>query len=409
MQLWALCLGGSNIFRNIWGLSLFFLVLFSINTEATTLKSGVPDSLIKENTPSHNELYRILLENTNNGTIKVSMDKGITWKNIGKVILPTKKVNRRGYTASRWSKIGTLGATAVNAIHVKTGHNAKLDRGIIFSILPKEQLKPRKGYTSYLSPNSSIYTNIEGGSLIFGGEYAPYVGNKFYLLQDNNLTAPTHNYVPKIGDRIIIKVTLPHPYPKEIIFENRFGGLIYMKYYYIERNPKVIGQVLRPVLGVGRFLGTHYTAKGRVRANHSGVIGISTSPYGKIGGFQIIPANHAMSPEMIYARKLTQWMVVAPINAKDPSMEGVAPLFSSYLSPRYNKDDIKKDNWRQLFRERARVEAKYKGKTGWHPLPTYWLYLHKKLPDEAFTVLKDITHIKILFPLFDKRTLSNAG
>ena len=188
-----------------------------------------------------------------------------------------------------------------------------------------------------------------------------------------------------------------------MIFENRFGGLIYLKYYYLERYPKVIGQVLRPVLGVGRFLGSHYTAKGRLRANHSGVICVSTSPYGKIGGFQIIPANHAMSPEMKYARRLTQWMVIGPLDARDPSLEGVAPFFCYYLAPRYNKDDITKFNWRQRFRERVMVEAKYKGKKGWHSLPTRWYEVNKKLPDEAFTALKNITHFKILFPLFDKR------
>jgi hypothetical protein len=188
-----------------------------------------------------------------------------------------------------------------------------------------------------------------------------------------------------------------------MIFENRFGGLIYLKYYYLEINPKIIGQVLKPVYGIGRFTGSQYTAKGRLRANHSGVICISTSPYGKIGGFQIIPANHAMSPEMTNAITKTQWMVIAPINADDPSLEGVAPFFSSYLCPRYNKDDISKEDWEQKFRERVYVEAKYKGEKAWKPLPTYSLELEKKLPEEAYTVLKDITHIKILFPLYDKR------
>jgi len=89
-------------------------------------------------------------------------------------------------------------------------------------------------------------------------------------------------------------------YPSEIEFENRFGGFVTLKYPNGES--KVVAQVLKPVEGVGRFGGSLYGNTGRIRANHTGVICIITSPHGQVGGFQILPDNHGMSPEMFNAR-----------------------------------------------------------------------------------------------------------
>ena len=52
-------------------------------------------------------------------------------------------------------------------------------------------------------------------------------------------------YTPKLGDSWVIQIRRPAKYPREIIFENRFGGLITIR--YPNEKPRVIGTVLRPV------------------------------------------------------------------------------------------------------------------------------------------------------------------
>src|SRR5690606_28333252 len=98
----------------------------------------------------------------------------------------------------------------------------------------------------------------------------------------------------------------------------------------------------------------------------------STSPYGKIGSFQIVPADHAMSPETHYVREQTQWMVIGPVSALDPSWEGVAPLYSDFLRPRYDKADLDDDVMEGLL-GRFRFDVKKRGKTEWEPMPTFWM------------------------------------
>ena len=230
-----------------------------------------------------NESFRLRLVNTVNGSIEASYNQGKNWETIGLVLLPTDKANKKGFTASQWVNSGEVAASAVNAIHIKID-NAQT----IFSILPKDFLKTLNNYNSYLSPDSSIYTNFQAGEGIFGGGYAPFVGNKVYLF-DKQLDQPVN-----IGDVITIIVDKPQKWPKAMLFENRFGGKISL--IYPNGDEEIIGEVLRPVLGVGRFAGSRFVPAGRIRANHPGVIDISTSVGDKVGGFQIIPSYHAHSP-----------------------------------------------------------------------------------------------------------------
>jgi hypothetical protein len=343
------------------------------------------------------EMYRIRITNYVDGTIEVSENKGATWKMLGNVLIPTKIISNQGYTASKWIDDGDVAATAVNAIHIKTDYNTADDKGIIFNISPKEyfiadpKLRPTQ--------EATIYTDIKAGQGIFGGDYSPFVGNTVSTSDsDGNLYPIQTGYIPRLKDVIVIKVERPARYPKEIVFENRFGGLITIR--YIDGEKRYIGQVLRPIEGVGRFLGSEYADVGRLRANHAGVICISTSPLGQIGGFQIIPAGHGMSKEMITARTLTQWMVIGPTNALDPSFEGMAPFFKYYLQPRYNEDDIERPDWKKRLLERFLVEVKYKDNESWQLMPVRYMALNKPLPKWANTAMEDISHIRVLFPVY---------
>ncbi len=389
-----------GIFALLNCLIIFLSVLVSSSSAfATILQSGVTDVVSEENHPEFVEQCRIRIYDVAGGTIEVSINKGVSWEGVGKVLYPTSMVSNTGYTASRWIEEGEIAAVAVNAIHVKTDYNWADDRGVIFSILPKDQLQVPGYYNSYLSPDSSIYTDISAGQAIFGGEYTPYVGNKVST-QDasGNLYPVQLGFVPKQGDVLVIVVDRPFKYPKEIVFENRFGGLITLE--YIDGEKKVIGTVLKPVVGVGRFTGTKYVDLGRIRANHPGVIDVSTSPMGETGGFQIIPAAHGMSDEMVNARLLTQWMVVGPVSATEKSPEGVAPLFKYYLNPRYVPADIMDPDWDAKALERFLVEVKLKGSDAWRPMPSVSVDPDKPLPAWANKSLEDVTYIRVLFPIF---------
>ena len=389
--------------RSIFILAIFFAysIIFAGNSYSALQTNGTSEMIALENRPLMTEVYRIRITNSIDGSIDVSENKGQSWKSIGHVLLPAKQVNDEGYTASRWVDDGSVAAVAVNAIHIKTDFNDKDDRGIIFNIVPSQYFiaDPKKRSTL----EASIYTDIKAGAGIFGGGYSPFVGNTVFTADAFGVLSSINiGYVPRVGDNIIIRVDRPSRYPSEIIFENRFGGLITIK--YTDGESRYIGQVLRPVEGIGRFLGSEYADVGRIRANHAGVICISTSPLDLLGGFQIIPAGHGMSKEMITARTLTQWMVIGPVNALDNSFEGMAPFFKYYLQPKYSDNDIDQPDWQKRLLERFLVEVKYKDKEseGWQMMPVCDIAPNKPLPKWANTAMENVSEIRILFPVYGK-------
>ena len=380
---------------------LAFCALVSLKapTYATTAGNGPSPEVEAESQVQTIEIARLRLQNIKGGVIEGSRDEGKTWETVGHIAVPVIKTNPIGYTAARYGPPGTVEATAVNAIHLKAGQNTKLDRGIIWSLAPSSNTDAGKNsLQSEVSPQSAAYTDMPGGSGIFGGVYTPFVGNPIFLDndRDNKLTPLPNNYTPKLGDSWVIQIRRPVRYPREIIFENRFGGLITIR--YANEQPRAIGTVLRPVLGIGRFVGSYFSGVGRLRANHNGVIDISTSPYGVVGSFQIVPANHAMSPETHYIRELTQWMVVGPVSATDRSWEGTAPLFSQFLRPRYDVNDINEPVFTDSLISRFSFEVQKVGKKDWERMPTFWVLPNKPLPTWANTCLADVQRIRINFP-----------
>lgn len=363
---------------------------------ATSLERGPSPEIQAENQPETVELYRLRIENQVGGAISVSQDEGQSWQPLGKVVAPTTKVTHQGFTASKWALPGRICATSVNAIHVKIDNDVKTGKGVIFSIVPAEQGASFKFGAASSNPSAAIYTDMPGGTGIFG-RWTPFINGRVLIERGASVPAPpAPDYEPQIGDVLVLPVARVKRLPKSIEFENRFGGLIRIIY---PDETKIIGEVLRPVIGVGRFEGSFFTDVGRIRANHPGVLDISTSPYREVGGFQIVPANHAMSPETTYIRQYTQWMVVGPLNATDPSWEGTAPLFSYFFQPRYEPDDIFQKDWVERLLSRFRAEVRLKN-GDWQPMPSVSLDPDekKRLPDSAFVALKDVTHIRILFP-----------
>jgi len=361
----------------------------------TSAEHGPSPEVRVENNPELIEMYRLRVENRVGGEIAVSRDGGTSWSRLGQVTAPTHSVNTAGFTASRWAIAGRVCATSVNAIHIKVRNDAVTGKGVVFSIVPAEQGTTFTAGAARTSPGAVIYTDIPGGTGIFG-RWTPFVNGRVLVQRDGAVSSLTEDYVPRIGDTLIFPVERVKRLPKAIEFENRFGGLIRILY---PDESRIIGEVLRPVLGIGRFEGSVFADVGRIRANHPGVLDISTSPYGEMGGFQIVPANHAMSPETTYVRRYTQWMVVGPVNATDPSWEGTAPLFAYFLQPRYQPDDLFAEDWAERLLSRFRVEVRIKGGE-WQRMPALSVDpdMKKPLPESAFVALQDVTHIRIVFP-----------
>ena len=354
-----------------------------------------------ENNPKFSEIYRLKIWNLPGGTVEASVDKGKSWQALGKVILPTDQTNANSYAAARYVGDGKVAATAVNAIHLKVSTEATTGNGVIFSLLPREFLVKPRDYRSYFSPDASIYTDIPAGTALFGGGFAPYVGNIILLSRPGFAVVPWPTGVaPQINDKIYILVDRPADHPKEIVFENRAGGAVRISYF--NGDQRAIGRVVKPVTGVGRFEGGKYASAGRIRANHAGVIDVSTSTLGWIGGFQIVPAAHGAA--LKYPMANSQWLVVGPLEASGEAFEGRAPLFKYFIKPQFSDNDILAQDWEQKLLERFLVDAKRKGSAKWGPMPVYEFdkyFLTGGIPAELNNALADVTHIRILFPIKD--------
>jgi hypothetical protein len=361
--------------------------------------------LDQENSPQFAERYRIKVWNVAGGTIEVSSDKGKTWQQVGSVIYPTERINADTFAAAAWVPDGKVAATAVNAIHLKVSTEAD-GRGAVFSLLPRELLDKPANYRSYYNQTSSIYTDIPAGTAIFGGGCAPYVGNIILLSRPGYAVVPwPAGYRPLIGDKIYILVDKPVDLPKEIVFENKKDGDVTLTYFNgIDR---VVGRVVKPVSGVGRFEGTRYAAPGRIRANHAGVIDVSTSRLGAIGGFQIVPDRHG--EKLKYPLASPQWLVIGPLDASVEVFEGRAPFFKYFIKPDYLADDLAAADWEQRLLDRFLVEVKLQGSDlpagrhgKWQPVPVTEFnefYLTGAVPQSANSALKDVSALRILFPL----------
>lgn len=396
-----------------------FILLFAIVLAAMV---GAPAVMAGEDIPGPVFLekgeYFVFIENSAGGSIYAIGRLGeFTRTDLGMTLAPVSKQNPSGFTASGWAKKGAVAATSVNAIHIKTGHNPDASTGKIFSILPVEfaEFDP-SNYNSYFNEQASLFTDIKAGTGIFGGGFAPKVGDTVLLSPSPDSTAERKSFFaglspiavpqapegrlffiwppglpPEAGDVIAIDVAaLPDARIVWIEFDNRFGGFITMK-TADSAEPRVIGQVYQPVFGVGRFEGSVYNGPGRIRANHPGVLCISTSPMGEIGGFQIVPLEHAMSPEMKFARVLTQWMVVGPVDPRQSQIwEGLGPLFNASIYPSYVPVSDERFDSLSVFLDRFQVVVKLKGDAEFRPMP-----VHIGRVDEA---LINLETIRILFP-----------
>jgi hypothetical protein len=296
----------------------------------------------------------------------------------GKVVALPEGSRWPSFTASAWGQPGAVTATAVNALHILL--SVEKGRGRTISILPAETIAPAAG------PGAAIVTDIRAGRSIFGA-WAPSSGSVVQIIPSGSVT-PEAARLPLDGDTLLIRVPAArNPYYVEI--ENRPGGRVTAWY---ESGPKLEARVIRPLGGSGRFDGTLYQSAGRIRANHPGVIDICTSPEGLIGGFQIMPLEHASSREMQGAWKMTQWMIVASPDAGTQDLKGTAPLFSGGLVPGTAHGEKLWDLW-ATYGRKPLVLARVRGGE-WGPMPEV-----SGREDHAF---RNVTHLRIYYPFTEE-------
>ncbi|MEN6303394.1 MAG: hypothetical protein ABFD96_11750 [Armatimonadia bacterium] len=309
------------------------------------------------------ETLRLRVTNSGGGRVEASADGGDTWHILGTVVIPADRVNPASFTAAMWAQDSAIAATATNAVHIKVANNRDTGRPMTLSLVPGGKTIGAAGRLR----SSAIFTDIPGGESIFGGGLGPSVNSPVYVVRDGEQTSLSADYQPADGDVLLIIRYAPPSRPTYLVFENRVGGKV-----TVESPDEVTdcGLVDRTVDGIGRFEGAIYAAPGRIRANHPGVIDVSTSPLGMMGGFQIIPRHHATSPELAYVRTGHQWMVIGPADPTQPDFAGRFPFFSSLILPSYRSDDVLGDyaDWMQRTLSRTIVQVRYDNGP-WEPMP----------------------------------------
>ncbi|WP_343246298.1 hypothetical protein [Diplocloster hominis] len=351
--------------------------------------AAIPPEAAAENEASFTLKHKIYIENYANGSVSyVDLEGKHTV--IGKVYRPalTAKDSSDGFWAAHYDKAidGTFScvtAAGANAMHLKMGPEASYDPLNAGAWKPKQisvGIKEDYDHANGSYSDAMIYTSVPGGTNIFGGSCAPYVGNPVKYLNAGGTWETLDNYfqgdyTKQIPKRLLIEVyqaSTANGSPDYIEFENwaagdTVGGITkigngHVTVHYPDDTAKYIADVIQRVQGTGRFTGSEYADVGRLRAAHPGVICFSTSPKvgfthdsGLRGGFQFVPANHAkylsydLGQDSFIGRD--QWGIIAHVGADandlynpdyiidghvsyDPVWEGVAPLFAEYITPR---------------------------------------------------------------------------
>lgn len=279
--------------------------------------------------------YSIVIENRTGGVIR-AVDPPAQFLlarpgvNLGTVVRPTTAVDTAGFHASLWGQAQTVVASAVNAVHLKVYDDPHAGRAGVVTLLPAELY--RRGLDGSQSEvrDDVLYTDIPGGHSIFGGAYPLIVGNpvSFYRGRQH-VYFDAENTALQVGDIIIIEVRMPARWPQGMLLENRPGGSVTLVLDDGER--VALGTMEKAASGTGRFAGGIFSAPGGIRATHTGVLDLDFSPVDEMGGLQLIPHAHSLSPELVYTREAPPYGILLGVGGRD--LRGQPPLFSSYVYP----------------------------------------------------------------------------
>ena len=312
------------------------------------------------------------------GAKALAVREGQPAEEIGTVLKIPKETRYPSYTASAWGEKSAVCASAVNALHLLV--SVEKGNGRTISIIPQETIAPAA------KAGTAFVLSTTAGTGCFGA-WSPKVGSEAVLRNGSGTERElSASEFVRQGETLVIKVK-DSELPSFVEIENRPGGRVTI---CGKNGCTLAGRVLRPLAGTGRFEGTKFQTAGRLRANHPGVIDYSTSENGTIGGFQIIPWDHALtSKEMQHTWNMTQWMIVAPADGKS-ALGGTAPLFDDGLLPGVNRGEGEKlwDVWSTYGRTSPLLVRINGG--AWQPVP--------KTAGKNDRALENVTHLKIYYP-----------
>jgi hypothetical protein len=230
-----------------------------------------------------------------------------------------------GFTASKYGIGGQVIASAANAHHIQV--SVESGEGRTISLIPSETFVAASGMGT-----SFVVEGVGGAGL--WGRYAPFVGSPVYIINQVGVPVLFNNMdLFKYARAIEIRVYRPDDEIEYIEIENKEGGLAW---YHDGEGDHQFAVVESGVTGTGRFEGSLYQSLGKVRANHPGVICVSTTNKYDIGGFQIVPLTHTYSKELQKTRRMSQYIVLRGVDFED--LTGHAPFFREFIRPGESED-----------------------------------------------------------------------
>lgn len=302
--------------RGIFGFSLarlfaLIFILFSATLFTPALYAATPD-------PSQ-LLYTIHLPMTPGEQATVIFPDGEVI-DAGKVRTVPIKSRHPGFTASKYGLGGQVIATAANAHHFQI--SVENGSGRTISLIPAETFVAAPGFGT-----SFVVEGIGGTGL--WGRYAPFVGSPVYIINQVGMPVLFNNIsLLQYAAAVEIRVYRPAGSVDYLEIENWAGG---RAWYHDANGDHQFALVEHGVSGTGRFEGTLYQGLGMIRANHPGVICVSTTKKMDIGGFQIVPISHTYSPEMQKSRRMGQYVILRGVNFED--LTGRFPFFNGTVRP----------------------------------------------------------------------------
>lgn len=291
-------------------LSLFLIGMALVFTgECSIYKTEAPDLL----------MFTIRIPMTPGEQVLVVFPDG-TAMEMGKVRSIPIKSKYPGFTASKYGIGGQVIATASNAHHLQI--SAENGAGRTLSLIPSQTFVAAPGF------GTSFVVEGVGGSGLWG-KYAPFVGSPVYIINQAGMPVLFNDIgMLQFAQAVEIRVYRPEERIDYIEIENRAGG---RAWYHDVGGDHDFAVVERGVRGTGRFEGSLYQDVGLIRANHPGVICVSTTSKSDIGGFQIVPINHTYSKEMQKSRHMVQYIVLRGVGFED--LTGRPPFFRNYIRP----------------------------------------------------------------------------
>ena len=242
-------------------------------------------------------------------------------KDMGRLLAIPTTSRHPGFTASKYGLGGQVIASASNAHHIQI--SVEDGAGRTMSIIPAVTVVGASGF------DTSFVVDGVGGSGLWG-EYSPPVGSPVYIV--NQIGIPvlfSSAYLFQYATALQVRVYRPERELEYIEIENEVMGKAW--YRDADGEDHQFALVVKPVSGTGRFQGTFYQGLGMVRANHPGVICVSTCDKAMLGGFQIIPLSHTYNTEMQRMRDMNQYLILRGIDFED--LTGQEPFFRGYMRP----------------------------------------------------------------------------